>query len=61
MAVTSKLLRDSNLEGHPNHICGSGVVAIWMNWWILPIGGASSVEGLVSTGLPLLVLQVNDS
>ena len=24
-------------------------------WWILPIGGASAVEGLRSTGLPRLV------
>ena len=31
-----------NLEGHPNRIAGSKVTAIWLNWWILPIGGASS-------------------
>ena len=30
-----------NLEGHPNCITGSKVTAIWLNGWILPIGGAS--------------------
>ena len=44
-----------NLEGHPNHITGSRDKAILLNLWILPIGGASSVEGLQSTGLPRLV------
>ena len=39
-----------NLEGHPNRITGSRVTAIFLNGWILPIGGASSVEGLLSTG-----------
>ena len=38
-----------NLEGHPNRITGSRDMAILMNWWILPIGGASAVEGLFST------------
>ena len=31
-----------NLEGHPNCISGSKVMAIWLNGWILPVGGASS-------------------
>ena len=35
-----------NLEGHPNRITGSKVMAILLNWWILPIGGASVVKGL---------------
>ena len=34
-----------NLKGHPNRITGSKVMAIW-NGWILPIGGASAVNGL---------------
>ena len=29
-------------------------MAILLNWWILPIGGASWVEGLQSMGLPRL-------
>ena len=32
--------------GHPNCITGSKVTAILQNWWILPIGGASSMKGL---------------
>ena len=39
-----------NLEGHPNRITGSRVTAILLNGWMLPIGGASAVEGLLSTG-----------
>ena len=35
-----------NLEGHPNCITGSKVMAILLNWWILPIGGTSAVKGL---------------
>ena len=31
-----------NPEGHPNRITGSKVTAIFLNGWILPIGGASS-------------------
>ena len=31
-----------NPEGHPNRITGSKVMAILLNWWILPIGWASS-------------------
>ena len=45
-----------NLEGHPNRCIGSKVKAILLNGWILPIGWASAVEGLRSTGLPRLVL-----
>ena len=46
------------LEGHPNCITGSKVTAILLNGWILPIGGASAVEGLQSTGIPRLVIKV---
>ena len=42
-----------NLEVHPNRITGSGITAILLNEWILPIGGASAVEGLRSTGHPV--------
>ena len=41
-----------NLEGHLNRITGSSVTAILLNGLILPIGGASAVEGLLSTGPP---------
>ena len=44
-----------NIEGHPNCITGSRVTPILLNGWILPIGRASAVEGLRSTGLPHLV------
>ena len=44
-----------NFEGHQNCITGSRVTAILLNGWILPVGGASAVEGLRSTGLPRLV------
>ena len=44
-----------NPEGHQNRITGSKVTAILLKGWILPIGGASAVEGLQSTGLPRLV------
>ena len=44
-----------NLEGHPNRTTGSRVTAVLLNGLILPIGGASVVEGLRSTGLPRLV------
>ena len=44
-----------NLEGYQNCIIISRVTAILLNVWILPIGGASAVEGLRSTGLPHLV------
>ena len=32
-----------NPEGYPNRITGSKVVAIFLNGWILPIGGASNM------------------
>jgi hypothetical protein len=35
-----------NLEGHQNPISGSKVTVISQKGWILPIGGASSGEGL---------------
>ena len=38
-----------NLEGHLNCITGSRVTAILLNWCILPIGGSSVVEALLST------------
>ena len=41
-----------NLEGHPIGITGSRVTAILLNGWILPMFGASAVEGLPSKGLP---------
>ena len=44
-----------NPEGHQNPVNGSKVMAILMKGWILPIGGASTVEGLRSTGLSPLV------
>ena len=44
-----------NPEGHQNRFTGSKVTAILLKGWILPIGGASAVEGLQSTGLPRLV------
>ena len=31
---------------------------ILLNWWVLPISGASAMEGLRSTGLPCLVYIV---
>ena len=48
-----------NLEGHHNRITGSRDTAILLNWWILPVGGASAVEGLLSTGLPGLFFCSN--
>ena len=41
--------------GHPNGMTSSRVKATLLNGWILPIGAASAVEGLLSTGLPHLV------
>ena len=35
-----------NRKGHLNRITGSKVMAVFLNWWILPFGGASSVKGL---------------
>ena len=37
------------LEGRLNRITGSRVTVILMNGLILPIGGASAMEGLLST------------
>ena len=39
------------LEQCPHCITGSRVMAILLKRWILLLGGASSVEGLPSTGL----------
>ena len=39
-----------NCKGQPNCITGSRVTAVLLNGWILPFGGASVVEGLLSTG-----------
>ena len=44
-----------NLEGHPNCTTSSIVMLIFLNRYILPIGGASAVEGLQSMRLPRLV------
>ena len=44
-----------NPKGHQNRTNGSKVTAILLKGWILPIGGASAVEGLRSKGLPRLV------
>ena len=38
--------KNVNLKGHQNRITGSRVTAILLNGWILPLGGASAVEGL---------------
>ena len=43
-----------NPEGHQNRIGGSKATAILLKELMLPIGGASAVEGLRSTGLPRL-------
>ena len=47
-----------NAKGHQNPINGPKVTAILLKGWILPIGGASAVEGLRSTGLPRLVFYI---
>ena len=39
-----------NPKGHQNRITGSKVTAIWLNGWILPIGGASSGRVLKHDG-----------
>ena len=46
-----------NPKGHQNPINGSKVTAILLKGWVSPVGGASAVEGLGSTGLPRLVLM----
>ena len=38
-----------NIKGHKNRVTGLTVTAILLNGWILPIGGVSAVEGLLST------------
>ena len=48
-----------NPEGHLNCITGLRVTAILLNGKIFPIGGASAVKGLRSTGLPRLVYSKN--
>ena len=48
-----------NMEGHPNCINGSRVRAILLNGWILPIDGASAVEGMLSTGPTPSNLNIN--
>ena len=47
-------------EGHKNPISDSKVTAILLKGWILPIGGASAVEGLRSTGLPRLTIFASE-
>ena len=47
-----------NPKGHQNPISGSKVTGIFTEGVDLPIGGASAVEGLRSTGLPRLVSVV---
>ena len=42
-----------NLEGHQNRITGSRDTAILLDRWILPVGGVSAVEGLLSKGYPI--------
>ena len=49
------ILEILNIKGHQNRITGSRVTAILLNGWILPIYGASVLEGLLSMGLPCLV------
>ena len=44
-----------NPKDHQNPINGSKVTANLLKGWISPLGGASAVEGLPSTGLPRLV------
>ena len=47
-----------NPKGYQNRISGSKVTAILLKGRVLPIGGASAVEGLRSMGLPCLVLEI---
>ena len=46
-----------NFEGNLNCITGSIGKSSLLNGLILPINGASAVEGLLSRGLPRLVLK----
>ena len=48
-------------KGHLYHNTDSRVPAILLNGWSLPIGGASAVEGLRSTGLPVSSSSLVDS
>ena len=48
-----------NPKGHQNPINGSKVTVILLKGCISPVGGASAVEGLRSTGLPRLVFIVS--
>ena len=43
-------LKIINLKGHLNNVSGLRVTEILLNVMILPIGGASAVKGLLSTG-----------
>ena len=43
------VLQILKLKGHQNWITGLRGMAILLNDWSLPIGGASAVEGLLST------------
>ena len=57
MAIFEEILY---LELHLNRITGSRVSGILLNRWILPIGRASAVEGLLSTGpTPSSFLKLN--
>ena len=40
--ILTFFLESLNLEGHQNHCIGSKGTAIFLNGWMLPIGGASS-------------------
>ena len=44
-----------NPKEHQNPTNGSKVTAILLKGWILPIGGASALDGMQSTGLARLV------
>ena len=47
-----------NLEGHQNRTNGSRVTSIFLNGLMLPIGGASAKEGLLSTGPTPSILKI---
>ena len=48
-----------NIEDRLNRNTGLKVTAILLNGWILPIGGASAVESLLSTGPTLSSFVIN--
>ena len=52
------LLEIQNLEGHPNRITGSKVMAILLNGWILPIGGVASERVCACSLRSRLVLRI---